>query len=146
MKDFPTQEIWLKHRVSYGETDAMGMVYHAEYLHYFERSRSEFIRELGGMSYRTMEEKGIALPVREAQCRYRRPARYDDIIYIRAGLREWGRASMTFVYEIYDERKETLLTEGMTEHACVDSSSGKPVRLPSWVCELFEKNRNKPCA
>ena len=141
MKDFPEQEIWLAHRVSYGETDAMGMVYHAEYLHYFERSRSEFIRELGGMSYRTMEEKGIALPVRDARCRDRRPARYDELIHIRAGLSEWGRASMTFVYEIYDEQKETVLAEGMTEHACVDASSGRPVRMPSWVRDLFEKRQ-----
>ncbi len=141
MKNFPALEIWLAHRVSYGETDAMGVVYYAEYLHYFERGRSEFIRELGGMSYGLMEEKGIALPVREAQCRYRRPARYDERIYIRTGLQEWGRASMTFVYEIYDERKEALLAEGMTLHACVDVANGKPVRLPSWVQGLFEKKQ-----
>ena len=138
MKDFPKLEIWLPHRVSYGETDAMGMVYHAEYLHYFERGRSEFIRKLGKMSYKIMEEKGIALPVREAQCRYRHPTHYDELIYIHVGLQEWGKASMRFVYEIYDEPKTTLLAEGMTLHACVEAANGKPIRIPSWIHELFE--------
>ena len=78
MHDFPTPDVWLAHRVSYGETDTMGYLYYAEYLHLFERSRSEYIREMG-MSYAEVERLGIMLPVREAQCRYRRPARYDDL-------------------------------------------------------------------
>ena len=137
MKTFPSLEIWLPHRVSYGETDAMGVVYHAEYLHYFERGRSHFIRELGSVSYKTMEERGVGLPVRDAQCRYRIPARYDDLIHIRVGLEKMGNASMTFVYEIRDENKNALLAEGLTTHACVDVRTGRPVRMPEWVHSLF---------
>ncbi|MBU1002152.1 MAG: acyl-CoA thioesterase [Proteobacteria bacterium] len=135
MSDFPSSETWYQHRVSYGETDAMQVLYYAEYLHLFERSRSQFIRERG-MSYNTVEERGIFLPVREAQARYRRPARYDDLLQVRVGISDWGRASVTFSYEVYDESRETLLTTGMTQHACT-STEGRPVKVPDWLRELF---------
>ena len=108
MHDFPTPDVWLAHRVSYGETDTMGYLYYAEYLHLFERSRSEYIREMG-MSYAEVERLGIMLPVREAQCRYRRPARYDDLIHIRAGIAEVRRASLVFVYNVMDAERKTCL-------------------------------------
>lgn len=130
-----SQSIWLEHRVSYGETDAMGIVYYAEYLHMFERARSEFIR-MHGMSYRQVEEQGILLPVREASCRYRSPARFDDLLHIKTTIQQWKRASLIFVYEIWNEERTLLLTEGMTEHACV-SPAGKPTRAPEWLRELF---------
>lgn len=135
MSDFPTPETWLAHRVSYGETDTMGVLYYAEYLHLFERGRSEFIRERG-MSYATVEERGIILPVREAQCRYRASARYDDLVQIRIGIAEWGRASITFVYELYDESRTRLLATGMTQHACINPQ-GRPVGVPQWLKDLF---------
>ena len=83
--DFPSPAIWFTHRISYGETDTMGVLYYAEYLHIFERARSEFIRACG-MSYRDVEEKDIILPVREAQCRYRSPARYDDLVQVHTAI------------------------------------------------------------
>lgn len=135
MSGFPTPETWLPHRASYGETDTMGVVYYGEYMHYFERSRSEFIRERG-MSYNTVEERDIFLPVREASARYRRPIRYDALVYVRVGISDWGRASVTFTYEVYDESKQTLHATGTTQHACVNAQ-GKPVRVPDWLKELF---------
>ena len=135
MHDFPTPDVWLAHRVSYGETDTMGYLYYAEYLHLFERSRSEYIREMG-MSYAEVERLGIMLPVREAQCRYRRPARYDDLIHIRAGIAEVRRASLVFVYNVMDAERKTLLAEGMTEHACT-GRDGLPVRPPEWFVKLM---------
>ena len=126
---------WLKHRVSYGETDAMGVVYYANYLHLFERGRSELIRSVG-MSYAEVEKQGIFLPVREAQCRYLAPARYDQIIFVRTELCGQTRASLSFAYEIKDETKTLVLTRGMTQHAVVDAS-GKPVRVPKWLTEKF---------
>lgn len=128
---FPESDSWLEHRVSYGETDGMGVVYYAEYMHFFERSRSLFIRERG-MSYREVEERGVLLPVREARCRYRRSAHFDDLIWVRCGIREMGRASITFCYEIYDQERTVLLAEGDTQHACV-SPEGKPIRVPDWL-------------
>ncbi len=113
----------------------MGLVYYAEYLHYFERARSECIRSRG-MSYTVVEERGVMLPVREARCRYRSPARFDDLVWIRTGISEWGRASLTFVYEIRDEGRERLLADGMTQHACVNRE-GRPVPVPAWLRELM---------
>lgn len=135
MKDTSVSQIfcWLKHRVSYGETDAMGVVYYANYLHLFERGRSELIRSLG-LSYVEVEEQGFFLPVREAQCRYLAPARYDQIIFIRTELSARTRASLSFAYEITDETRELVLARGMTQHAVVDAS-GKPVRVPTWLAE-----------
>ena len=114
----------------------MGYLYYAEYLHLFERSRSEYIRNMG-MSYAEVEHRGIMLPVREAQCRYRRPARYDDLIFIRVGISNVGRASLTFVYNVTDESRKTLLAEGMTEHACT-GKDGKPIRPPQWFLDLMQ--------
>lgn len=129
--EFPTPDSWLTHTVSYGETDAMGVVYYAEYLHFFERSRSLFIRERG-MSYSEVENRGIYLPVREATCRYRSPAHFDEVLHIRVGISEWKRVSIRFVYEIYNDDRTKLIATGSTEHACVNSES-RPVRVPDWL-------------
>ncbi len=136
MKDFPTPDCWLSHRISYGETDCMQVLYYAEYLHLFERSRSEFIRSRG-MSYAEVEKKGFYLPVREAQCRYRAPAKYDDLIHIHVAIARWGRASIDFVYEMWSEDKTKLLAEGSTTHAVVNDN-GKPCAVPMWLKELWQ--------
>ena len=112
----------------------MRYVYYAEYLHYFERARSAFIRQ-SGISYAEIEQRNIFLPVREAHCRYRHAAHYDDLLYIHIGISEWSRASLRFVYEIRDERKERLLVEGMTQHALINRE-GKPVPVPDWFRKL----------
>lgn len=113
----------------------MGIVYYAEYLHYFERARNAYIRQCG-VSYADVEKKGIYLPVREVSCRYRSPARYDDLVLIRTGISECGRASIRFVYEIWNEDKKRLLAEGETQHALSDRS-GRPQRMPEWFREIF---------
>lgn len=133
--NFPSPAIWFTHRISYGETDTMGVLYYAEYLHIFERARSEFIRACG-MSYRDVEEKDIILPVREAQCRYRSPARYDDLVQVHTAISEWGRASMRFVYEMWNEDKTRLLATGSTQHALVNRQ-GRPVAVPDWLRDLL---------
>ncbi len=132
--DFPVPEIWHPHRVSYGETDAMGVVYYANYLHWFEISRSAYIRQQG-ISYARIEENGIYLPVTEATCRYYRPARFDDLVYIRAGISSWGRASFVFEYEIVSEDKTLVMAKGRTSHACVNYQ-GRPVGVPGWLREM----------
>ena len=133
---FTHPSVWLAHRISYGETDAMGIVYYAEYFHIFERARDAIIR-LSGMSYRLVEEKGFYLPVREARCRFRSPAHFDDVVWCRAGVSGCGHASITFEYELYDEEKKLLLVTGMTQHACT-TAVGRPVRLPDWLRECVE--------
>ena len=136
--DFPEQSAWMRHRVSYGETDAMGVLYYAEYLHIFERARSTYSRACGG-SYDEIEKGGIILPVREAQCRYRSPAHYDELIWVQVGIGEWRRASVRFVYRMYDEKRSVLLAEGMTEHALYSPEAGRPLGVPGWLKDVFSR-------
>jgi len=136
-KVFPTSVTWYAHRVSYGETDAMGVLYYAEYLHIFERARSQFLRERG-MGYNLVEERGVILPVREAWCRYRSPSHYDDLLMVHCGVSGWGRASMRIVYEFRSEDRTQLRAQGYTEHAIVNGT-GKPIAVPDWFRELCER-------
>lgn len=135
MSSLSEPEVWMQHRVSYGETDSMGVLYYAEYLHIFERGRSEYIRAFG-RSYKQVEQDGLFLPVREARCRYRAPARYDDLLWLRTSATDLRRASLSFSYALYDENRTRLMAEGLTQHACVDAT-GKPVAVPSWFRELL---------
>ena len=137
MAEFPSDFTCYQHRVSYGETDAMGVLYYAEYIHIFERARSEHIRN-HGMSYNVVEERGILLPVRKVDCRYRHPARFDDLLQVNVAIDKMRKASIHFVYEIYNETKDTLLATGSTEHACVNKA-GRPVGAPQWLKDLFGK-------
>lgn len=134
--EFTGKDSWYRHFVSYGETDTMGVLYYAEYLHIYERARSFFIRE-HGMSYAEVEKRGIILPVREAQSRYRAPVRFDDEILVHVGINHWKRASMRFDYEVWNADKSILHATGMTEHAAVNPE-GRPVRIPDWLKELFD--------
>ncbi len=88
------------------------------------------------MSYAEVEDRGIYLPVREANCRYRIPAQYDDQLDIQVGISEWKRASIKFTYNIYKDERSTLIATGFTEHACVNKD-GRPVRVPEWLREIF---------
>ncbi|HJD96250.1 thioesterase family protein [Mailhella massiliensis] len=133
-------EIWLPHYVSYGETDAMGVVYYAEYIHFFERARGALCRE-AGIGYGKIEESGFMLPVREVECRYRSPAHYDELLQIHAHITEWRRASVRFQYEIYNEDRTKLLCEGMTLHAVVNKE-GRPVAVPAWIKDTLSRPKN----
>lgn len=135
MSNTAQPEFWMQHRVSYGETDTMGVLYYAEYLHIFERGRSDFIRSFG-ISYTEVEKRGLLLPVREAQCRYRSPARYDDLLQLHIVLTDWRRASLSFHYRMFDETRTRLIAEGFTQHACVDPT-GKPIAVPEWFKSTF---------
>ncbi|MDR0338718.1 MAG: acyl-CoA thioesterase [Desulfovibrio sp.] len=135
MTDTIGPDVWMQHRVSYGETDTMGVLYYAEYLHIFERGRNAFIRAFG-FSYNDVEKRGVYLPVREAGCRYRSSARYDDLLNLRCGISEWRRASFTFHYDIFDESKGRLIAQGFTQHALVNNQ-GKPLPVPDWFRDSF---------
>jgi acyl-CoA thioester hydrolase len=114
-------------RVIFGDTDAMGIVYYANYLRWFEIGRVELMRRQG-MVYRELTRRGIHLPVTRAEIRYIAPARYDDGLVIHAGIRELGRASVSFAYRI--ERDDgAALAEGSTTHAFTDGR-GRIVRVP----------------
>lgn len=107
------------YRVIYGDTDQMGVVYYANYLRWFERGRSELLRQIG-LPYGTIEENGYHFPVVEVSCRYHQSARYDDVVRIETSLIDLGRASLTFTYRIWREADQCLLATGSTKHACLD--------------------------
>ncbi len=88
------------------------------------------------MSYAEAEERGLFLPVAEASARYRYPLRYDDLIWVRARITQWRKASLLFEYEVYNEDKSKIMSTGSTLHACVDKI-GKPVPVPDWLRNLF---------
>ena len=116
-------------RVRYAETDQMGVVYYANYLVWFEVGRVEFMRSLG-FDYKKMElEDGCILPVVEANCRYRAPARYDDVILIEAGPVILKGSLLKFAYRIFRASNaregQLLLAEGETTHIVCDASMQK---------------------
>lgn len=95
-------------RVRYAETDQMGVVYHSNYFPWFETARAESIRELG-FTYADMEKMGIIMPVVEAQCRYIRPAVYDDLLRIKVILKELPvHHKIEFHHEVFNEKNELL--------------------------------------
>ena len=124
-------------RVRYAETDQMGMVYYANYFVWMEIGRTDFCRECG-FSYADLErEEQAFLPVAEADCRYRAPARYDDEIIVETGIERLNRRLIEFSYKI--KTAETLLAEGRTLHVIM-GSDGKPRSLPDRYLELLKSD------
>jgi len=127
------------YRVIYGDTDQMGVVYYANYLRWFERGRSEFLRQIG-LPYAVIEAQGIHFPVVEVTCRYAESARYDDEIEIHTELVELRRASFAFSYRVCRARDRSLLATGTTKHASVDRS-GRIMRLPKILLDAINASR-----
>jgi acyl-CoA thioester hydrolase len=119
--------------VRYAETDMMGVVYHANYLPWFEIGRTTLLKELG-ISYRDLETDGFRLPVLEVSARYLRPARYDDTLEVTTVLKERPLVRIRLEYEV--RRGDELLATGTTVHAFVDLQGGI-VRPPAWVTQRF---------
>ena len=116
-------------RVTYAETDAMGIVYYANYLRWFEVGRTELMRSRG-IAYKGMEEGGTFLPVSEVFCKYHASARYDDVLTIETSVDFLKRASIQFAYRILRKSDGTALVTGSTLHAFVDQE-GKIVKVPA---------------
>jgi acyl-CoA thioester hydrolase len=123
-------------RVTYAETDAMGIVYYANYLRWFEMGRTEFIRHLG-FPYKKLEEEGIYLPVSEVFCKYLVSAKYDDLLTIETSLDFLRRASIQFRYRIFREEDGKELVTGKTLHAFLDRE-GKITRIPQPLKERLQ--------
>lgn len=122
-------------RVRYAETDAMKVVYYANYFVWFEVARGELLRAVG-WPYREMEASGVFFPVIEAHCEYRRPARYDDEIHIRTEARLSSAVRVAFQYEVTVAGEAGLAAIGRTVHAAL-GDNGKPCRLPARIREAF---------
>lgn len=126
-------------RVRYSETDRMGVVYHGHYIVWFEVGRTDYCRA-AGMPYREMEDSGLLILVTSVECRYRRPARYDDAVRVRSRLTELASRGLSFGYEIVDA-EDRLLAEGSTRHVFADAA-GKPRRAPEQILETLRVFRD----
>ena len=126
----------LEFRVRYSEVDPMGSYYNSRVLEWFEYGRNELVRSLG-MSYREMEQRGIRLPVIEAQIRFLGRAQYDDLLKMTSTLSMAGRARLQIDAEIELANTAQPVCRGWTVHAVIDAQ-GRPVRPPDWLVALAE--------
>jgi len=124
-------------RVLYGDTDAGGVVYNANFLRYFEIGRTELMREYV-CSYSEIEKLGFVLPVIECWARYKAPAFYDDLLIVETTIAEVNDLKCKFAYRVVRQGKDTdrpkLLVKGYTVHAAV-TKKGKLTRLPDEIIE-----------
>lgn len=125
-------------RVRYGDTDKMGFVYHANYFRWFEVGRSEMFRFMG-IPYKSIESKGIFLPLSEMHCKFNAPSQYDDILLIETSIDTRYKAGMKFDYKIFNEDGKKRLANGYTKHACMDNN-GRVVRPPKFLMDIIAKN------
>jgi acyl-CoA thioester hydrolase len=130
-------------RVYYEDTDAGGIVYYANYLRFFERARTDWLRAVG-VSHRDLSEReGLNLVVRDCAVRYLRPARLDDLLVIELGLADpatdIGRASLRFTQRALLADSGAILATGTVRVACVDHRAGRPVALPVRVAAMLAK-------
>jgi len=127
-------------RVYWEDTDAGGIVFYANYLKFFERSRTEWLRSLGIEQQRLRESTGGIFVVTETSLHYHRPARLDDELIVTAGLIEKGRASLIIGQSalLKSERSPVLLCEGTIRIGWVDAASLKPARIPAYILDLLE--------
>lgn len=123
-------------RVRYQETDAMGIVYHADYLTWFEIARVDMLDKLN-VPYRELEAQGYLLPVLEASLKYKKPAKFDDRLTVSASIRELPSVRITVYYEV--RRGNERLASGSTMHAFI-GKDGYPVKPPDAFMEKVSEH------
>jgi len=124
-----------KYRVTYGDTDQMGVVYYGNYARLYEIGRTEMIREMG-MPYREMEEAGVMMPVYSVESRFRDVIRYDELITIETTVRRLPEARMEFEHRIYNEAGKQV-HEAAVVLVFLDMKSNRPVRAPEKLLRLL---------
>ena len=127
----------LKIRVRYGETDQMGYVYYGNYAQYFEMGRVEWLRNIN-MSYKSMENSGVMLPVLNLNTNFLKPAKYDDLLTLKTTLKKKPSVRIEFDFEIYNEQNE-LLTTGYTSLVFIDMKKNRPMRCPDYLTEKINQ-------
>src|SRR2546427_163045 len=123
-------------RVNYSETDQMGVVYHANYLIWFDRARTELMRETG-LTYKELEQQGVYLAVSEVNVRYRAAARYDDLVRVRCWVRELASRRVTFGYTVERAGTDDLLATGETSLISL-THQHTLTRMPQHVLDLLK--------
>ena len=129
-------------RVRYAETDQMGVVYYGNYFTWFEVGRVELCRHLG-FEYKQMEiEDDSLIVVAEASCRYKRPARFDDVLTVRTRVATPRRRTIRFSYEIFNQSTGDLIATGETLHVICDRQ-GRPKSLPEKYRKYFPTSNHE---
>lgn len=128
-------------RVRYQETDQMGIVYHANYLVWFEIGRTDYIRQLG-FSYRKLEELGLLLPVVDVHCRFLQPARYDDELLIHTSIKAHNGSKLVFYYEAKRKKDQQLLARGSTTHLWTTKTM-KRVNIRQTHSDIYKKLKHR---
>lgn len=124
-------------RVRYAETDGMRIVYHGNYLIYFDQARTELLRSIG-LPYSNIEAMGIFVIVIEAHVHYYRSAQYDDLLHVKAMVKEIPSNGIKIEYEITKNNEEDIIVDGYTLHTFVNAATGKPSRPPKEFLELMQ--------
>ncbi|GAA4238062.1 thioesterase family protein [Postechiella marina] len=124
-------------RVRYGETDQMGVVYHGNYALYLEMGRIEWLRKLG-VSYKSMEENGVMLPVVSLNINYKKSVGYDDVINVKTQLKNKPSAKIEFEYVITNEAGD-ILTTASTVLVFIDTKTNKPMRAPKYILDVIDE-------
>jgi acyl-CoA thioester hydrolase len=124
-------------RVRFADTDAQGIAHNASYLVWYEVARVEYLRAYAG-GYQALRDHGIEALVLESHCRYVVPAVFDDLLHVHT--RCVGLRGARFRYEYVIVRDDgTLMADGYTAHACVDSATFKPTRVPDWLRDAITR-------
>ncbi|SUB58109.1 Acyl-CoA thioester hydrolase YbgC [Phocoenobacter uteri] len=122
-------------RVYYEDTDAGGVVYHANYLHFLERARTEFLRQQG-FSQQQLLKESLAFVVKKMDIDYKSPARLDDLLNVITEVIELGKAKIVFSQSIWQE--ERCITQATVVVACVNLNQMKPVAIPENIRQIFK--------
>lgn len=125
------------YRVIYGDTDNMGIAYYANYLRWFEIGRTELLRAWG-MAYREIEAQNILLPVSEVHCKYKTPAKYDEVLRIAATLDPGQKAGLKIDYRITNDDGQIVHAQGYTRHAFMNRD-GRVIRPPKFFRDLIQQ-------
>lgn len=127
-----------KKLVKYYETDMMGVVHHSNYIRWFEEARVEFMRE-AALSYRSMEEEGIMIPVVSVSCRYKTPAKFDDEVTVYTTITKYNGVVIEMKYKVVRNSDEALIVFGESSHCFVDAKTFKPINLRTKRPDLHAK-------
>jgi len=139
-------------RVYYEDTDAGGVVYHSNYINFFERARTEWLRALGLEQDQLVLEHQVIFVVRALDCEYLRPALFNDELFVTADIRELGKTSVVFKQQVIRATKteekakhgeHIVLAEGSVTVVAVDSVNLRPKRLPNFLLEKINKEDDK---
>ena len=124
-------------RVRYADTDQMGFVYYGNYAKYYEIARVELFRNIG-LTYKSLEEMGIGMPVIEMKTNFIMPAKYDEKLVVNIKIHELPKLKIIFFYEIFNEKNE-LINTGETVLTFINLLTGKPKRVPSIMKDKLSK-------